>query len=490
MLSPLFLPFLGALLVFVIGIASGFAGDTAYAMSIGITIIAFLIMLRQDEFVVGVIMVIHLYVDWYLVYHLVAIALSILLMGFLYLTRSQERPWIPPLALRLWLLFLILAAFPAANGALTFHDELLYYPSIVFGAMILFWLGSLLARNPASLKRLFQALALLGALIAIHTIIQTTTGITLFGSARADAYLSTTLNSTLTYGLNVTRSGSFLNEPNWNGAFLAMMFFIPLGLFVESSSFLAKLFYLAEALVILPALLFTYSTGAWSSILAGVIVFIIFVGRARYRVQLIISITLAALIILFFFNVQLNLQLQHTSNAADLASRFGAWQTALRVIQAYPLTGIGMGHEAYLIRSAPYRVPAEYIPLDHPHNSYLEWAAMAGLPVLAVFLALLVYASLWAIQSWRKADVQTRSLLGAGLALICALSVSSWSNDCWTLPPLSAIGWLVLGAISSPLLSKSFLKKESESQETTFRSSRALIKMPNKINETSDMKRY
>ncbi len=101
----------------------------------------------------------------------------------------------------------------------------------------------------------------------------------------------------------------------------------------------------------------------------------------------------------------------------------------------------------------------DYIPLDHPHNSYVEWAAMAGLPVLFVFLALLVAGIRLALYNWIKADAQTRALLGSGLALIIALSFNSWSNDCWTLPPLAAIGWLILGAISSPILRESLFQK-------------------------------
>jgi len=91
----------------------------------------------------------------------------------------------------------------------------------------------------------------------------------------------------------------------------------------------------------------------------------------------------------------------------------------------------------------------------------MEWAAMAGLPVLFVFLALLGTGIWLTIQNWIKADAQTRSLLGGGLALIIALSFNSWSNDCWTLPPLAAIGWLILGAISSPILKKSLIRKGS-----------------------------
>jgi O-antigen ligase len=192
------------------------------------------------------------------------------------------------------------------------------------------------------------------------------------------------------------------------------------------------------------------------------IFFILFIGRALHRIQFVMFIAIAALILFIFFQSQIMLQFQHSSNAQDLASRFALLQTAWRVIQAYPLTGIGLGHVAYLLRTAPYRVPMDYIPLDHPHNSYVEWAAMAGLPVLFVFLALLTSRMWEAINNWIKADVQTRSLLGGGLALIVALSFNSWSNDCWTLPPLAAIGWLILGAISSPVLRESLVRSTKQ----------------------------
>lgn len=458
---PLIFPLLGFSTVFLIGTAAGNFGISVSAMIIAMVILTFVVVQRQDEIIVMLIIAVHLYVDWYLVYHLVAFVLAILLIGLFYLTRSPERPWVSPPALRLWLVFLILAAFPAARGALTLRDLLLYYPAIVFGALLMFWLGALLARNVLSVRRLFQALSFFGALIAIHTIIQNTTGKTLFGSARADAYLLTVLNHTLAPGLTVTRSGSFFNDPNWNGAFLVMMFFLALGLFVYSSSLWAKLLYLAEALIMLPALLFTYSTASWSSLFVGLIFFIILIGRTLDRIQFIISVAIAALILFFFFNSQILLQLQHSTNAQDLASRVALLQTAWRIIQANPLTGIGLGHANYLLLAAPYHVPMDYIPLDHPHNSYMEWAAMAGLPVLFVFLALLATGVWLAIQNWRKADAQARSLLGGGLALIIALSFNSWSNDCWTLPPLAAIGWLILGAISSPIPGKGSLENEA-----------------------------
>ncbi len=154
--SPLLFSLLGFLTVFLVGTSVGIFGIPVGAMIIAMIILVFMIVQRQDEIMVMLIIAVHLYVDWYLVYHLVAFVLVILLIVLFYRTRSPERPWILPHALPLWLVFLILAAFPAAKGALTLRDLLLYYPSIVFGALLMFWFGALLARDSLSIRRLFQ----------------------------------------------------------------------------------------------------------------------------------------------------------------------------------------------------------------------------------------------------------------------------------------------------------------------------------------------
>jgi O-antigen ligase len=319
----------------------------------------------------------------------------------------------------------------------------------------MFWLGTVISRDSASMQRLFKMLAGFGTLIAIHTIIQAVTGTYLFATQSEEAFLAGVANYQLT-GSDAHRAGSFFIDPNWNGAFFAMMLFISLGLFFKSSSVPGKVLYLTEMFLMLLALLFTYSTGAWIAACAGFIVFVIFVGHAHSRVILVLFLAVATTVLIVGFPSQVALLLQHASNPSEVLLRIGAWQTGLRVIAAFPLTGVGLGLQAYRARADPYRVPAQYVPLVHPHDSYLELGAMAGLPVLIVFVALLLFALLQALHNWIRADVRTRSLLGGGIAAVVAVSINSLSINGWTLPPLAALGWMIAGTISSPLISRKF----------------------------------
>jgi O-antigen ligase len=413
-----------------------------------------ILVLRQDALVIIGIVAINLYIDWYLGLHFASLVIALALLYIFFLSRSLQYPWVIPRPLWLWILFLGIAIFPAIHGALTLRDTLIYYPDVVFGAFIMFWLGALVARSTASVRCFFVILAGFGVLIAVHIIIQKLTGITLLSSSRADTYIESNPDYQLNIVANVRRLGSFFIQPDFAGIFFSMMIFIPLGLFVESQSFVVKILYLAETILMLPALLFTYSASAGIAALIGVIAFIVFVGRNSYRIQISSFVFISAIVLLAGFPLQLQLLLQHAADPRELILRNGLWQTAVRVIQAYPLTGVGLGHLAYLQYADPYRVPAQRVPIDHPHNSYLEWGAMAGLPVLIVFLALLSFTLWKAMRNWAQADVRTRSLLGSGIVTIIVLSVNSWSNEGWTLPPLAALGWLILGVISSPLLTK------------------------------------
>ncbi len=418
---------------------------------IGGAILLFVLALRQYELAVTMVVATHIYLDWYLG---LAIAAPIIIMGIVFLLfifRSQQYPWAVPRYLWLWCLLLLMTIYPAIQGDQVRYDLAFYWPNIVFAPLVMFWIGTLIARDRLHLRTLLQLLALLGTLLAIHTIIQTVTGVVVFSSPHGDANLAQALNYQLG-STGVSRSGSFFQNPDWNGTFFAILLFLPLGLLTEASSFLLKILYLAEMALMTVALLFTYSIGAWLGAVAGVFIFVLFAGRGYTRILVPLVVIFIGALLVIIFPTQVNLQMQHLSNPSELSLRIGAWQTALNIIQAFPLTGIGMGFSNYLQRAEAYRVPAEYVALAHPHNSYLELGAMAGLPVLLVFLALIGVALWYALRNWKQVDAGTRCLLGSGIAAVVALSVNSLSINGWTLPPLATVGWLILGAVASPLL--------------------------------------
>jgi O-antigen ligase len=461
---------IGILLPKVLPVADNIIGrigtfDTAFLFSelaIGtLVIMALIIIFRQDEFAATAVIAASVILDWYLHINFVAMLMALALLLIFFLARSPRYPWVAPPALWLWVLFLLLIIFAAIRGSLTTYEILYFYNYITFGAFIMFWLGAVLASNMTSVRRFFRLLTGFGTLIAIHAIIQAVTGTFLFWTSLNDYNNELNNNFILAIGSDAVRIGSFLLNPDWSGPFFAFMLLITLGLLVESASLAAKILYLIEVSFIGVALFVTYTYGAWIGFGLGILILVIFIGRMGYRLILCITLFIFAMVILVFFPVQLQLS---QLRATDSLIRFGAWQTALRVIDAFPLTGIGLGQDNYLVRAEPYRVAAQYIPLVHPLNSYLEFAAEGGIPVLLAFVALLGFALWLAFRNWSRADARTRALLAGCIAAVISLSVDSMTNNIWTLPPLATLGWMVLGVISSPLFSRELKHQVAKEQ--------------------------
>ena len=450
-------PFIILVILPAIGIGIGMNNPTLGEVLIGSLGFSIILLFHWDEVAVVSIIAIHLYVDWYLGARFVALGVALILIIIFGLSRSSQHLWTKPRFIVLWALFLIAAIFPALRG-LTLSDGFTYYLNTMVGALIIFWLGAIIAKDLAAVRKLFSFLAVLGSLLAIVTLIQAATGVLVFGTSRFDQFLLKVSDFAISAS-TAHRAGAFFIDPNWNGTFLATMLFIPLGLFFESKQLIEKLLCLMATFLMLLGVAFTYSNGAWVGTIVGLVVFILLSGRMRNYIQIIAFIIAAATVIVVWFPNQVALQLQHASGATEVSLRVGAWQTALRVISTFPFTGVGLGLYAYLARADAFRVPAQYIPLSHPHNAYLELAAMGGIQIAVIFILLLL-CSLWlSLRNWRRANTQTRSLFAGGITAIITLSVNSLSINGWTLPPLTAVGWLILGVLSSPLLAKNLDEK-------------------------------
>ncbi|GCE06859.1 O-antigen ligase family protein [Dictyobacter aurantiacus] len=442
------LPVIGGVLVWL--------GPLASVVALGMLALGMIAALRLDALLVVLLLALHLYLDWYLGLHLVVPVLAVAYLLLCYLLRSQRHPWMRLRGAGLWSAFLMLTLYPAfRGGSLMLYDAASFYPSDILGALLMYWLGLQVGHDTASLRRFFQLFTLLAVALALHTLFQSVTGTILFASARVDDFLSRT--DVAYYQLldsDTHRAGSFFIDPNWNGAFFAMLSFLPLGLLVSSRRWWQKLCWLLALPLLVLALMCTYSTGAWLAFLCGLGAFLYLVGSLRYRLFVLLMVICALALLVWFFPGQLALQLRHAGGDNELSLRVAAWRTALRVIQAHPWFGVGLGHQAYLLASSAYRVPEQFVSLSHPHDSYLEWAAMAGFPVLVLFMLLLLRASKQAWTNWRRASVYNRPLLGAGLTASITLSINSISINGWTHFALAPMGWLLLGVLASPGLGR------------------------------------
>ncbi len=417
---------------------------------------ALLVVSRRDEITAAMVIVAAVLLDWYQMFGAplqlasIGLFLALALAGVLFFTQSAERPWVSVPRQWLWLLLLALGLYPALHGS-SLTQGVMYYITIFVASPLLYLLGVQVARDLANVRRLLSWLAGFGACVGLHSVLVSETGTFLLATPHINEYLALN-NYFRVIGSHTPRAGSFLLNPDWNGAFLAMLLFIPAGLLLTSRSRWMKLFYLGEVLLMLAGLYVTYSLSSLIAVGVGLITFVVLVARARRIILSVLGLLgVIGVAVCFVFRTQFNLLMSHASTEGELSLRLGGWETALQVMRAHPF-GIGLGLQTYTDMEAFYRVPLQTSPLAHPHNAFLELGALAGIPALVVFLILLASVCWLALRAYCQTQKRDRMLLGCVLVSMVVLSVNSLGINAWTLPPLVALAWLMLGAVTSPAL--------------------------------------
>jgi O-antigen ligase len=439
---------------------SGFLEELPVQLGLLALTLLWVFALDDDVFMAAALILVHIVFDWYQLITMpkgfpwISLLLALLLTARVgWRERQQLQQWVfsARTDLVLWGLLLGLGAL-AIPRSLNVKDAVIYWLNVLATAVVFWVLGRLVVADLAQLRALLGWLSLLATLIALHTVLEGLTGVILLSTPHLRSYLAANGQFILDVG-GAKRAGSLLLNPDSDGAYLACMAFLPAGLLVTAPGRWGKVLHGAQIAVILVALLYTYSTAAWLATAVGAVLFVLLAGRMRVRLAFAGAAVLLIAGALVVFRHLISLLLKHATGPQNLTLRRGAWQTALRIIAAHPLTGIGLGiGQPYITRDAPYRSSMEFIPVDHPHNVFLELAALAGLPVLVVFVGLLARVFVAAFRLYWAAAWAERPLLAGVLASLGALTIHGLADSTWTLPALVPLVWLLAGAISSPRL--------------------------------------
>jgi O-antigen ligase len=420
-----------------------------------------LVSFEQYEALVLVILGVRIIEDFYhlvplpLYFPVVALALAMGVIALFFLTQSEDRPWVALPHWRVWLIFLVLPV-PAMLLAADIGDSITYYLSVFVSAVVFALLGTLLARDTARVRRLLNMVEALGAAIAAHGIIASVTGVFILSTPELANYLVTKSDLRIT-GTQFKRLGSFLFNPDTCGIFLAVVALLALGLLLTSSTRWGRSAHSIVLALLVLALLLTFSTAAMLAFGVGLLCIALLIGSKRLVLAIGGVVVAGGLVIFALFPAGVEAYLIHATRSGEVTLREGIWLTALRVIAAHPLFGVGLGPIAYLTRAEPYRVPLQTTAEAHPHNAFLEFAAMGGIPVALAFLCLLVLFALQLRATSRQAPPDFRPIVASGAAAcLVATCVNSLASNGWTVFPMVALVWFVLGALTSPALRASF----------------------------------
>ena len=222
-------------------------------------------------------------------------------------------------------------------------------------------------------------------------------------------------------------------DPNVLGALLMMVGSIALTQLLSSEPVLPRRWLVVAAVVVLPALLVTFSRSSWLGLATGVGL----AALVRYRRLLPLMGAAAVAFVLWPTTQRYALHLLSGLRAQDRAAamRLGELENAWQIIQSYPWLGIGFG-EAPTMTLYP-----------GVSNVFLTFAEQAGLIGMAAYIGALVVAlGAAAIFWWRRRDAPGADLLLSVLAALAGALVASMLDHHFArLPHLVALFWGLTG---------------------------------------------
>lgn len=461
-----------------LGVVPGVWGQTA----LYVLFLSAVLMLRNDLLSATILVGLGIVEDWYMLIPLPhglffsALAGAMALLLILFVRQRGERPWrhLRPHDLLFWGIFLLLGllAVPRSinipgNPKTIFFIAFNYWVHILLTAVMFWLLGAMIVRRDRDLRRLCVLLAALATVFAVHAIIQGLTGVIILETPYWTHYLAQPNVKGYRLPGGEVRATSFIMAPDTAEAFFSSMVFLPLGLLVASRTWTARALYALEVCAILLALLLTYGPVGWVAVVVGVVLFALFALHGRARQIFLGGLVAAVLALALVFTHELHTLLKHATGQNEINTRLGLFKTGMNVIRAHPLLGIGLGQgHPYQVRALPYKDPSQAHVYADAQNSFQEFAAFAGIPVLLAFVVVLGRGLFQSFRNIQRADATLRPVLVGAFLVVVGFCINGLSDVTFTTTPMVPMIYVLLGALSSPWLTRALASGNEETGAT------------------------
>lgn len=228
--------------------------------------------------------------------------------------------------------------------------------------------------------------------------------------------------------------------------------------------------WMAGLVVLLIALYFSYSRGAWLSLPAGVLAVWFMRKRVLWYVMVCAVIVVTAISLWMvsdnrymryrpdysstIYHAALGDHIEATYAMKDLstAERFYRWIAGWRMAEAYPLTGVGPNHFYPAYRSytvAAYRTYVSHNPeRSTVHNYFLLLLSEQGIPALIMFVLLLFTMFGYAQYGYRLSQSkEDRLLLQALTAMLAMIVILISLSDLIEADKIGSLFYIIAGLL-------------------------------------------
>ncbi len=262
---------------------------------------------------------------------------------------------------------------------------------------------------------------------------------------------------------NETRVYSYLGNPNLLGGYLLPAIALSIAAVFIWRGPIQKTLAVTMVFINSSCLYFTGSRGAWLAmiVLIGVMLLLFYYWWREYLPRFwqiwllpLVFGSLAGLFILAFISLEpLRIRVMSIfAGRGDSSNNFriNVWQACFKIIEDYPIIGIGPGHDAFN-KIYPRYMDSRY-PALSAYSIYLEHIVEMGYIGLGCFIWLLVVTfnhGIGQLIRLRQSKNKRGIYLIAAVAAIASLAFHGFVDTVWYRPQINTLWWLSLAIIAS-----------------------------------------
>lgn len=240
----------------------------------------------------------------------------------------------------------------------------------------------------------------------------------------------------------------FFKDHTIYGAAVALNTFFVLGLLTyKKNNLIVQLLLIFMLTVTLIGLYFSYTRGAWLSVVFAIAVWLCIKYKFKFKYLLTIGLILATIVLVSWHKIEDEMAKNKTEHTADTFSgqlesstnissdasnleRINRWSSAINMFEDRPI--FGFGPATYAFEYAPYQDPnkltvisTNFGDLGTAHSEYLgplaEMGVLGLLTVLA-FVAALFYSGITLLIHIKRYTPEDKELYGLILCIVLAIS--------------------------------------------------------------------
>lgn len=262
-----------------------------------------------------------------------------------------------------------------------------------------------------------------------------------------------------------TRIEIFGMQPNMLGAFFAQYIPIFAGFFYMMKKNSSKIFYLFLFTISLPALMFTYSRGAYLSIIGALLMMAILGGGKSFRMTVILILFAIFTSSLAFGRghiVPVSVKerfdmIKQPDEDKSVALRKEVWALAKEYIRGSPVVGYGYGASDQLLYLESIKGRLD------THNMYLDIALESGIPTLLVLIWILLVAIKISWKAFRNSHDDFYKAISLGcIGSITALAIGNYFGTRLTFFAANGYFAILLGIVARIYSEQAVLNKRKK----------------------------